>query len=544
MTQATPAPTTPTELSPTRADPARGIGLRARIERTPAWVVAAILSTLYLIVDPPSADLAAQVYRSDYFGREGFALWDNAWYAGHHMPGYSLLFPPLGWLLDPRVVGALCAVASAWLFERIADEHFHYSEGRPGVVWFGFATSLNLITGRLAFGLGVTLGLATILAVGHRRNVTGVVLAVATTLASPVAGLFLALGAASWWLATRTPRALVLVAAALIPAVFLSVAFPEGGPEPFVASSFWPALLTIAFVLAALPLEERELRIACALYALATVAAYLIASPMGGNIARLGALFGGPLLACLIWRRRPLILAVLALPLLYWQWNAPVRDWIRAHGDPSIQASYYRPLLGFLDANDGGQPFRVEIPFTANHWEANHVAPHYALARGWERQLDKKYNALFYEDRLDPARFRRWLDSNAVRYVALSDAQLDGSAKKEDELVRSGRLPWLREVFRSEHWKVYAVQGYRPLADGARVTRLGADSIDLDAARAGDVPMRVHFSPYWAVVQGDGCVSQRPGGWTELQVRRPGQIRIATRFSLKRIVSRGPRCSG
>jgi hypothetical protein len=515
----------------------------ARIERTPAWVVAAILSALYLIIDPPSADLAAQTYRSDFFGREGLALWDNAWYAGHHMPGYSILFPPLGWLLGPRVVGALCAVASAWLFERIADEHFHQSEGRPGIIWFAVATSLNLITGRLAFGLGVTVGLATVLAVTHRRDTLAVVLAVATTLASPVAGLFLALGAAAWWLATRLTRALILVAAALIPAVFLSVAFPEGGPEPFVGSSFWPTVITIGLVLAALPLEERELRIGCALYAVATTAAYVIASPMGGNVVRLGGLFGGPLLACLIWRRRPWVLAALAIPLLYWQWNAPVRDWIRAHGDPSIEASYYRPLLGYLDAHGGSAPYRIEIPFTANHWEAARVAPHYPLARGWERQLDQKYNGLFYDAQLDPAEYRRWLDDNAVKYVALSDASLDGSAKQEDALVRSGRLPWLREVFRSRHWRVFAVQANRRIADGARATRMGADSLDLVASRPGTVRLRVHFSPYWALAKGDGCV-ENDHNWTRLRVRRPGALRLVTRFSLRRIVSRGPRCSG
>ena len=517
----------------------------ARIERTPAWAVAAVLAILYLIIDPPSADLAAQVYRSDYFGREGLALWDNAWYAGHHMPGYSVLFPPLGWLLGPRLVGALSAVASAFLFERIADEHFHQTEGRPGVIWFAVATSLNLITGRLAFGLGVTVGLATILAITHRRDALGLVLAVATTLASPVAGLFLALGAAAWWVPTRDRRAIALGAAALIPAVFLSVAFPEGGPEPFVASSFWPALITIGLVLAALPYEERELRIGCGLYALAVIAAYVITSPMGGNVVRLGGLFGGPLLACLIWRRRPLVLAALALPLLYWQWNAPVRDWIRAHGDPSIEAAYYRPLLTFLDGHGSGDPTRIEIPFTANHWESAHVAPHYALARGWERQLDKKYNALFYADRLDPAAYRRWLDANAVRYVALSDARLDGSAKQEDALVRSGRLSWLRPVWSSAHWRVYAVDRPAALADGAAtVTRLGADSVDLVAARTGKTHLRVHFSPYWAVVRGNACVASDSGGWTQLDVRTPGALRIATEFSPWRIVSRGPRCTG
>ena len=516
----------------------------ARIERTPAWAVAGILAALYLVIDPPSADLAAQVYRSGLFGRQGLALWDNAWYAGHHMPGYSVLFPPLGSLLGPRVVGALSAVASALLFERIADEHFHRTEGRPGVIWFAAATSLNLITGRLAFGLGVTVGLATVLAITHRRDALALLLAIATTLASPVAGLFLALGAAAWWLASHSGRAVALGAAALIPAAFLSFAFPEGGPEPFVGSSFWPALITIGLVLVALPGEERELRIGCALYALATVAAYVITSPMGGNVVRLGGLFGGPLLACLIWRRRPFVLAALALPLLYWQWNAPVRDWVRAHGDPSIEAAYYAPLLGFLNGAADGTPFRIEIPFTANHWESTRVAPHYPLARGWERQLDKKYNELFYTARLDPARYRRWLAANAVRYVALSDARLDFSAQQEDALVRSDRLPWLRQVWGSAHWRVYEVADAAPLADGARVTRLGSDSVDIEAPRAGDVRLRVHFTPYWAVVRGDGCVRRNAGDWTQIVVRRPGTLRIATRFAPGRIVSRGPRCSG
>lgn len=518
--------------------------MAVRIERTPAWAVAAVLAALYLAIDPPSADLAAQVYRAGNFGREGFSLWDNAWYAGHHMPGYSLLFPPLASLLGPRVVGALSAVASAVLFERIADEHFHRTEGRPGVIWFAVATSLNLITGRLAFGFGVMVGLAAVLAVTRRRALLGPLLAIATTLASPVAGVFLAMGAAAWWLASRSGRAVALGAAALVPALALAVAFPEGGTEPFVASSFWPALVTIGLVLVALPYEERELRLGCALYALACIGAFVIDSPMGGNVVRLGALFGGPLLACLIWRRRPLYLAALALPLLYWQWNAPVRDWIRAHGDPAIEASYYRPLLGFLDTQRGSDPFRIEIPFTANHWESAWVAPHYALARGWERQLDLKYNALFYTARLDPSRYRRWLDANAVRFVALADARLDGSAEQEAALLRSGTQAWLKPVWSSAHWHVFEVAGAAPLGAGARVTKLGADSVELVAARTGDVRLRVHFTPYWAVVAGDGCVARAAGDWTTVRVRRRGVLRIATRFSPLRIVSHGPRCSG
>ena len=51
----------------------------------PAWALAAVVAAVYLVLAPPSADLAAQYYRADL----GLALWDNGWYAGHHMPGYS-----------------------------------------------------------------------------------------------------------------------------------------------------------------------------------------------------------------------------------------------------------------------------------------------------------------------------------------------------------------------------------------------------------------------------------------------------------------------
>ena len=53
-------------------------------------------------------------------------MWDAQWYGGHHMPGYSVLFPPLARWLGPRVVGALAVVAAAALFERIA--HARYGE--------------------------------------------------------------------------------------------------------------------------------------------------------------------------------------------------------------------------------------------------------------------------------------------------------------------------------------------------------------------------------------------------------------------------------
>jgi hypothetical protein len=516
----------------------------SRVARCPAWVIAALLAAAYLVLDPPSADLAAQEYRSDLFAAHGLLLWDNSWYAGHHMPGYSLLFPPLGALIGPRVAGALCAVGAAWLFERVAIERFG-AGARIGALWFGVATAMNLVTGRLTFAMGVVVGLATVLAVLHGRDAPAAVLAVLTSLASPIAGLFLAMGAAAWWLADRAPRAVILGAAALLPVVVLTAAFPEGGIEPFVASSFWPALAGIAAVFAALPARERTLRIACALYAAATVASFVLDTPMGGNVTRLGALAAGPVLAALLWRRNRALLAVLALPLLYWQWNAPVRDWVHANGDPALQREYYAPLLAFLDTRTGAGAFRVEVPFTQNHWEARWVSPRFAMARGWERQLDVGRNTLFYAGPFTPATYRRWLDDNAVRFVAVPDAALDPSADAEARLVLSGSQPWLRPVWRGRHWRVFEVARATPVARGAGAvaTRLGVDDVALHMPRAGVVTLAVRFTPYWRLAGGRGCVERAPGDRTRLRLTHGGDVRLVTGFALARVFAHGPRCA-
>ncbi len=94
-----------------------------------ALAVSAPLAVLYLILDPPSGDLAAATYRSELFARVGLTLWDNGWYGGHYLPGYSLLAPALGALVGNRLLLALCTVAAAGLFGLIAQRTF--SAGVP-----------------------------------------------------------------------------------------------------------------------------------------------------------------------------------------------------------------------------------------------------------------------------------------------------------------------------------------------------------------------------------------------------------------------------
>jgi hypothetical protein len=55
--------------------------------------------------------------------------------------------------------------------------------------------------------------------------------------------------------------------------------------------------------------------------------------------------------------------------------------------------------------------------------------------------------------------------------------------------------------------------------------------------------VRVRYTPYWALQRGHGCVHSAPGGWTMVQVRTAGTIRVGVDFSLARIFDHGPRCT-
>jgi len=432
-----------------------------------ALLVAAPLVLAYLILAPPAADLAAAVYRSNLFARAGFTTWDTGWYAahGHWLPAYSLLSPALGAFLGVRLLLALSAIAASVLFALIAERVLDIAAARVAAAWFALGICVSLLSGRVPYDLGFAIGLGAVLALLDGRLALALGLAVLTSAASPVAGAFLALGGLAYTVVDRR-RGLALAAASLAPILVLTLAYPEGGYEPFAASAFWPALggvVLIALLLPQGPLGEKGrlvVRVGAALYAVALIAAYAIHTPMGGNAARLGPLLAGPLLAGVLWERRRTVLFALAPFLLYWQLATPIRDYASISGDPSVTASYYAPVLAELQRLTHGKPTIVEVPLTKAHWEAANLAGHdgIELARGWERQLDTRYAAIFYRPTLTRAAYRAWLTENKVRYVALPDAPLDKAGAMEGALIARG-LPYLRELWHSEHWRVYRFIG-------------------------------------------------------------------------------------
>ena len=536
---------TPVDL-PTKAATAVPVGLLAALLLLLAW----------LLLAPRTPDLAAAAYRLDVFKHLGLALFDEHWYGGHDMPGYSLLFPPLAWLLGLRVVGALSVLLSVFCFERLAVT-FYGRRARWAAVAFALAAVGDVWIGRLAFALGLSFALASVLALVRGRRWPAALLALAASAASPVAGVLLALAALSHALWRRSPRVLLLLALpALIVAGALAVLFPEGGSEPYPLLSFLATVaVTIVFACALGPGQGR-LRLGAGIYLLACFAFLLVPTPMGSNIERYGVLLAGPLLICL-WlgmasgasaeggrsaavRSRALALLAIALWALWAGWG-PVRETLAVAGNPSTDGAYYAPVERFL-AQHAATPVRLEVPLTRTHWETAELAPRVSLARGWEKQLDERYDEVLLSAHLDAASYLRWLRQQAVAYVALPDVQLDPSSAPEGSLIRSG-LPYLRLLYAGRHWRIYAVRGATPIASGpGALTSLGHQSFALSVRAPGSFLVRVRYTPYWQVTAGSGCVARGAGGWTEVVARSAGPLRVGARFSLDRALGGGSSC--
>jgi hypothetical protein len=509
---------------------------------------ALVLALAWLVVRPATADLAAQEYRTGLWRREGFAIWDAQWYGGHHEPGYSLLFGPLAALLGPRLLAVVAGVVAVAALTVIARRESRW----PALTAWLFAAGVmtNVLIGRVPFALGIALGACAWLCADARRArgamlALAAVLAVATVWASPPAGLFLALAGATRRMSRRDgAAALVLAVPPIVGGLAVAALFPEGGRDHFAATTFWPTFALGLAGLALLDPRRRTLRLATVAALVLLVAAFVLPTSVGQTTARPLAILGPAVLAIGIrpGRRAAAAGVVVGIGLLYLQWLPAVRAIAEAQGDPSTHSSYYSEVLRIVDRERApGQ--RLEIPLTRNHWEAAVVAPRIPLARGWHRQLDEEANPLFYDRKgLTWARYRRWLDDRAVRWVALPSVPLDFSARREAQLLREG-VPGMRLVYGSPRWKVWEVLPVPPAATGpARLTGAGTKSFELAVRAPGRIRVRATYTPYWTVTRGEGCVSRAADGLTDVVARKAGTLRVEARLTLRGALRRESTC--
>ena len=435
--------------------------------------LAGALAALVVWVGPPGTDFPAHVFQLDVYVRHGFAFWTNYWYAGRYtFVGYSLLYYPLAALVGIKLLAVLSVAASAAAFTLVTRQAWGES-----TVWatrfFALVAAASVLTASFPYGLGLALALAALVAIARRHLIWFSILAVLSFASSPLAFLFLlvvlaAAGASRSRREIRTPAAV----AASICAVGLIIyrLFPDHGRYPFATSELIAALVFCGLGAALTWRVERAriLKVLYLAYGSVCLISYAIPSSLGENVVRLR-YAAVPLAALTLslrkWRPLPVAAAAFALALA-WNISPLVYSFSRSSTDPSSSAAYWQPVVGFLH-HSLSPSYRVEVVGTADHWEAVYFADAgIPIVRGWFRQDDFPQNSVLYTN-LDRASYLTWLRRLSVRYVVLTTASTDYSAKAEAALLRSGRAK-LPIVYVSANAIVYAVPSPASIVRGPR----------------------------------------------------------------------------
>jgi hypothetical protein len=528
-------------------------------------------------------DVAAQLYRVEVFRHHGFTLWDSQWFGGHWTLDYSVLYPPLGFLVGLGPLAVITAVVATAAFDRLVVGHFG-PPARLGSGVFALSVVVETSIGQLTFFTGEAFALITLccLAGPRRRWVAAGLAGVAATLCSPLAGAFAALAVAGWvlnlWLdrprpvpaggpvpvtgpgsAGRLFPASAVVAATLLPVLVTTVLFPGQGPMPYpVIDWLWEAVVAAVLWCLVGP-DQRVVRTVIGLYLLATVVSVSVPTAMGGNVGRLEDVAALPMaVAVVAVRRGDAWRGILGRPLA-WLGARPGAGWIGRRGVDALGVAavaavlvtftlsqwspawgaltagagqrwagraFFTPMVSFIERHSGAPGGRVEVVPTRDHGEAAYVAPRLALARGWDRQLDVADNPLFYgRAPLTPVTYLAWLRANGVRWVALSDAPQDAAGVAEARLVSAG-VPGLHLAWRDSRWRVYRVAGPGLVSGPARLAGLSNDRVSLVVTRAGTAEVRVRWAAHWRVFAGTATLGRAPGGWVEVATERPGPVTL------------------
>jgi hypothetical protein len=546
MTAASHAPPLPVTRPRVRRPlpaPLRRSLLRLRDE---PWLLTLGLSILVVLIARLGPDWPAQEFRAGLARHNGLTAWDDDWYGGHALPGYSLLYPVIAGALGASISGVLAATGCAWLVGRLLPA---VDARRRRVCGLAFAVCVvgNLFLGQVPFLLGLLFGLAAMhvalrsgAAPRVRTRLLVLLFAAICSLFSPLAGFFLLLGGVAWAFEAGWRRALPLAGAVAGSGVSVLVG-GGGGPFPFPWTGLVGTLVFTASTLLLVPRRNTLLRRFVVIYALVALGSFAVPNPVGGNLVRIGPLIAVPSAVWMLQRRSVRRIAVVALglvPALAWQFYPIGSAAARAAGDPSVSASYYTGLLGFLSTQDPANG-RLEIPFTREHWEAAMVAPNFPIARGWERQTDLQYDSVLYAP-LTAASYRTWLASAGVDLVALPDAPLDYGGKAEQTLL-AHPPSYLHLVWSDKDWKVWRVAGAQPLVSGpATLTKLGTSSFDLDFSAPGVATVRLRQSSLWSVTDGAGCVlPDQSDGWVHVKATAAGLVTTRARVSLSSILPSG-----
>ena len=483
-----------------------------------AGAIAVAFGVAYLLAPPMGRDFSAQLAHAELAGSHWPELLDLRWYGGFNPLGYSVVSPPVMALLGVPLTTALAYVAAVVLFAAVLK---NAGVVRPvaGAIIGAVSLTGNLVVTRTTFALGLALGLGALLALMSGRLRVSSGLAVLAPLASPVAGLFLGVTGGALFLSGRRRAGVTLAVSAMVPTIAVGVAFGNGGYQTFGAKQALISLL-VCLGVAGLCWRSPVVRWGGLLSAVLVAAAYLLPTPVGTTATRLPELFAAPIVVAVATVPLVAIIAATASAVLL---LPPVSiTELRERGDPALSAEFYTPLLHQLAARRVAGP--IEVVPTRRRGEAAFVAPVVPIAKGWSRQADTGRNAIFYNQTVNADTYRRWLDDNAISYVAISQGPYDWSAPDEVTLVRDG-LPYLQKVWSNQNWSLYAVTNPRPvIAPPGRVVARDAVSLTVSLPDPGEYVVRVRWSRY--LTASNGCMRPTEDGWSMIVVEHPGTTKI------------------
>ena len=511
---------TATEI--TSVQPGIRFQMLALYRRSPGIIAAGAFAVAfgvaYLLAPPMGRDFSAQLAHAELAKLHWPALLDLRWYGGFDPLGYSVLSPPVMALLGVPLTTALAYVATVVLFAAVLK---NAGVVRPvaGALIGAVCLTGNLVVTRTTFALGLALGLGALLALMSGRLRVSSGLAVLAPLASPVAGLFLGVTGGALFLSGRRRAGVTLAVSAMVPTIAVGVAFGNGGYQTFGAKQALISLL-VCLGVAGLCWRSPVVRWGGLLSAVLVAAAYLLPTPVGTTATRLPELFAAPIVVAVATVPLVAIIAATASAVLL---LPPVSiTELRERGDPALSAEFYTPLLHQLAARRVAGP--IEVVPTRRRGEAAFVAPVVPIAKGWSRQADTGRNAIFYNQTVNADTYRRWLDDNAISYVAISQGPYDWSAPDEVTLVRDG-LPYLQKVWSNQNWSLYAVANPRPvIAPPGRVVARDAVSLTVSLPDPGEYVVRVRWSRY--LTASNGCMRPTEDGWSMIVVEHPGTTKI------------------
>ena len=150
--------------------------------------------------------------------------------------------------------------------------------------------------------------------------------------------------------------------------------------------------------------------------------------------------------------------------------------------------------------------------------------------RGWFRQNDFPQNRLLY-GRLGRSGYIHWLHRMGVRYVVLTTAPTDYSARGEARLIRGGTSGLSTRSAHPDNLDLRRAVSPVPIVTGpapVRMLALRTSSIAFVVTRPGIYHVAIRYTPYWTGRH--ACIQQTRDGMFDATVDHPGRVRL--RFAL------------